>query len=267
MLFFSKMSVEQAIRSLMEVSCFGLGKGSSQSEMSKLISKIEKQFSDSDSYKLEYWLGIALQNYTAWFVRGKERKSYFKKAVQHFEKAYVLSKGIIPNELPVTNRRTLSSLDRNTIACNIGSLLIDVAIIRDLEKGISYLRVVFDNTTDYYPQFCSYAEAFYKLGNYLKAAEIALELHRRAERSPKFKDRVPPAPMNIVAKAYRAEAKKHKKEGEIKQAISLFQKLVEMNLATDSDKKLLEKLQEIKDSDRRHHETKKSLNSRGEKCK
>ncbi|MEA3281952.1 MAG: hypothetical protein U9Q68_05235 [Euryarchaeota archaeon] len=52
----------------------------------------------------------------------------------------------------------------------------------------------------------------------------------------------PSAPMGIVATAYRAKAKEHKKNGEIRQAISLFQKLVDMNLATVNDQKLLEKL-------------------------
>ena len=48
--------------------------------------------------------------------------------------------------------------------------------------------------------------------------------------------------MRIVAKAYRAKAKEYKKNKEIKQAISLFQKLVDMNLATDNDRKMLKKL-------------------------
>ena len=201
-MFFSKMSVAQAIKSLMKMSHFGLGNEPTQSEMHKLISKVEKRFPDSDSYELEYRLGIALRNYTAWFVRGDERKPYLQEAVQHLEKAYALSKGVIPEELTATDEHTLGSLDRNTIVCDVGFLLIDEAIIRDLEKGISYLETIFNNTTDYYPQFCSYAEAFYKLGDYLKSAEVALELHRRAEKSSEWKGSVPPAPMGIVAKAY-----------------------------------------------------------------
>ena len=230
------------VRSLMEMSCFGLGKEPSQSEMSKLISRVEKQCPDSGSYELEYWFGIALRNYTTWFVRGDERKLYLQKAVQHLEKAYILSKGAIPDELPKTERHALGSLDRNTIACEIGSLLIEEALIRNLKRGMSYIGTVFDNTTDYYPRFCSYAEAFYKLGDYLKATEVALELHHRAEKSPEWKNSIPPAPMGIVAKAYRAKAKEHKKNGEIKQAILLFQKLVNMKLATGNDQKILQKL-------------------------
>ena len=76
-----------------------------------------------------------------------------------------------------------------------------------------------------------------------ESAEVALELHHRAEKSSEWEGSVPPATMGIVAKAYRAKAKEHKKNREIEQAISLFQKLVDMNLATDNDQKLLEKLQ------------------------
>ncbi|KAF5414744.1 MAG: hypothetical protein C5S48_07665 [Candidatus Methanogaster sp.] len=241
-MFFSKMSVAQTIKSLREMSHLGLGNEPSQSEMHKLISKVEKRFLDSDSYELEYRLGIALRNYTAWFVRGDERKLYLQEAVQHLEKAYALSKEVISEELTATDKHTLGSLDRNTIACEVGFILIDEAIIRDLEKGISYLGTIFNNTTNYYPQFCSYAEAFYMLGDYLKSAEVALELHRRAEKSFEWKGSVPPAPIGIVAKAYRAKPKEHKKNGEIRQAISLFQKLDDMNMATDNDQKLLEKL-------------------------
>ena len=110
-MFFSKMSVAQAIKSLVEMSHFGLGNEPSQSEMNKLISKVEKRFPDSDSYELEYWLGIALRNYTAWFVRGDERKPHLQEAVQHLEKAYALSKGVIPEELTATDKHTLGSLD------------------------------------------------------------------------------------------------------------------------------------------------------------
>lgn len=242
-MFASKMSRSKAINSLIEISCFGISKQLSQSDMSNLISQIEKQFQDSDSYELEYWLGIALRNYAAWFIRGENRKHYLQKAAQHLEKAYALSNGVILDEIPMTEKHTFRSIDRNTIACEVGSLYIDEAIIRDIKKGISYLGAIFNNTTDYYPQFCSYAEAFYKCGDYFKAAEIALELHNRAKKSSEWKDSIPPAPMHLIAKSYRAAAKEKKKEGEIRKAISLFQKLVDMNLATENDKKLLKKLQ------------------------
>lgn len=241
-MIFTKMSLAQAIRSLKEIFCFRFGKESSQSETAKLISKIEKQFANSDSYELAYWLGIAFRNYTSMFIRGEKRKPYLQRAVHYFERAYALSKGVIPDEVSITKAQ-MGVLDRNTIACEAGSLFIEEAIIRDLKKGIYYLGTVYNNTKSYYPQLCSYAEAFYKVGKYLKAAEVALELHRRAQGSPEWKNKVPPAPMNIVAKAYRAKAKEYKKNGEIKQAILLFQRLVDMNMITNNDRKILEKLQ------------------------
>lgn len=224
------------------MSCFEFGREPSQSEMAKSISKIEKQFANSDSHELAYWLGIAFRNYTSMFIRGDKRKPYFQRVVYYFERAYALSKGVIPDEVPVAKIHT-GALDRNTIACEAGFLLINEVLIRDLKKGMYYLGTVYNNTKSYYPHLCSYAEAFYKLGEYLKAAEVALELHRRAQKSNEWKDKVPPAPMGIAAKAYRAKAKEYKKNGEIKQAVLLFQRLIDMNMATDNDRKLLGKLQ------------------------
>lgn len=241
-MIFTKMSRGEAIKSLKEMFCFGLGKELSQSKMAKSLSKFEKQFLKSDSYEFAYWLGIAFRNYTSMFVRGEKRKPYLQRAAYYFEKAYALSKGVIPDELPIAMIYT-GSLDRNTIACEAGSLYINEAIIRDLKRGIYYLGIVYSSTKSYYPQLCSYAEAFYKLGKYLKAAEIAFELHRRAQESSEWKDKVPPAPVSIAAKAYRAAAKEYKKNGESKKAIFLFQRLIDMNMATDNDRKLLRNLQ------------------------
>lgn len=243
-MIFTKMSQGEAIRSLKEMSGFGLGRELSQPEMAKSISKIEKQFSKSDSYKLIYWLGVAFRSYTSMFVRGEKRKPYLQRAAYYFEKAYALSKGVIPEELPIVAIHT-GSLDRYTIACEVGSLYINEAIIRDFKRGVYYLGIVYSNTKSYYPQLCSYAEAFFKLGKYLKAAEIALELHRRAQESSEWKDKVPPAPMSIAAKAYRAAAKGYKKNGEYKKAIFLFQRLIDTNMATENDQKLFRKLQSL----------------------
>lgn len=241
---FSKMSIAQAIRVLIDMSCSGPYKESLQSEMFKLIVNIEKQFPESGSCELEYRLGIALRNYTSCFVRGDDRRTYFQRAVLHLEKAYILSEGVIPEGHSPTENYEIWFLDRNTIASEIGALLIEEAIIRDIKKGISYLSVVFNNTTDYHPLLCSYAEAFYKLGEYLKAAEIALELCRRVEISSKWREiGTPPALKEIIAKAYRTKAKQHMKNKEIEQAINFLQKLIELSLATDNDRKLLGKLQ------------------------
>jgi len=223
----------------MDSSCFGLGELPSQKEMSKLISKIEKQFPNSDSYELEYWMGIALRNYTAWFIRGDERAQYLSKAVQHLERAFDLYDEDVPEMHP-----TSRPLNRNVIAGEVGSILIDEAAIRDLEKGMLYLEFLFKNTRNYDPYLCSYAEGFYKLKDYDKAAKIGLELVRRAEKYAKRDlGAIPPAPLNIVVKSYRAKAKEAKKNGRTSEAIALLQQLVDMDRATDNDKKILETLQ------------------------
>ena len=237
-----KKNPQKLIESLQRF-CFFIGEGyPTPDEMLKVISKARKDCLDSDSYELEYWLGTALVYYNTWFVRGDERKPYLEEAVYHLERAFALSEGKIPKEYPPHEVKEFGSLFRNDIACEVGQLLIDEAIIRDIEKGISYLRPVFESSSYYHPLLCFYAETYYKLEDYLKAAEVALELHKRAEKE--WKDKAPPAPLGIVAKSYRAQAKQHKKNGEIDQAIYYFQKLVDMDLATDNDQKLLKKLQE-----------------------
>lgn len=254
---FSTMSEVQAIRALQDVAITWLRprREPSQSEMSELISAVEKQFPNTGSFKLEFWLAMAIRSYKTWFLRGKERKPYLLKAVEHFERAYALSQGVIPEEVPPTDKRNVNARlhprDRMTIACEVGSLLVDEALIRDLERGMSYLGSVFNNTTQYYPRLCSYAEAFYKMRDYAKAAGVALELHHRAEQDAYWKECVPPAPMATAAKAYRAKAKEHKKNGEIGEAICLFQKLVDTNLATKNDQKILEKLQNLDKQEKR----------------
>ena len=231
---FNNTSVNEALQRLKKI------RDNPVPEMYTIISNIEEQFSDCDSYELEYHLGSALQTYSI-FVCDDERRLYLQKAIQHLEKAYNLSKGIIPEELPVKDRHK-GLISRNMIACEIGYLLINNRIIRDIDKGIFYLETVFNNTNDYYPAFCSYADAYYKLGDYNKAAEIALESHRRAKESPEWGNIIPSVPIEIAAKAYRAQAKEYKRNGEFKQAILLFEKLVDMNFATENDKKILKDL-------------------------
>lgn len=286
------MSLKEAIRLLKRVSCstgIGLsfttennslsveqefiGRGlkdreTERLEMLNVISEVEKQFPDSGSYELEFALGTALRNYTSWYIRGDARKQPLQKAIQHYEKAYALSKELVSNDsdpLPKIDERDFVHFNRNAIACIIGKLFVNEPIIRDLEKGISYLETVFNNTTDYDPGLCAYAEAYYKLGNYTKSAEIALEVHHRAEKEEiermndekikgmikRYNLREVPysgltAPMMIFTKAIRAKAKEYKKKGEVEQAISSFQKLVDLNLATSNDKKILEKLQTLR---------------------
>ncbi len=162
--------------------------------MLKAIEKVETQHPNSNSAELEYSLGIAWRNYTAWFIRSDERKPYLEKAVMQFAKAYTLEKGS-------------SGTKWTSYASELGALLVEEALIRDLERGIPLLEAVFQSTRDYEPLLCTYAQAIYKSGNIQKAAAVAIELHRRAKKSKEWKDSVPPAPMRIAAMAYRAHIK------------------------------------------------------------
>jgi tetratricopeptide (TPR) repeat protein len=242
---FNKMSITDAKKLLIHVVFFD--PALSRSNIEEVINKVERLYPESNSYDLEYWLGLALRNFTAWFIRGEERKVYLEKAIRHLERAYALSEGTIPNEYPQDKRNILDYIDRNTIACEIGYLLIEERVVRDIEKGITYLKPVFETTKDYYPAFCALAEAFYKLGDYLKATEIAFESHRRATESLEFKDHIPTSPLSIAGKSLRAEAKECKKSGDINCAISLLQKSVNMKIASDNDVKMLNKLKELKE--------------------
>lgn len=239
------MSITDAKKLLIHVVFFD--PALSRSNIEEVINKVERLYPESNSYDLEYWLGLALRNYNGWFIRGEERKVYLEKAINHLERAYTLSEGIIPNEYSQDKRHFTDYVDRNTIACEIGILLIKEAIVRDLEKGINYIKPVFESTKDYYPAFCTYAEAFYKLGDYLKAAEIAFESHRRATESLEFKDHIPTSPLSIAGKSLRAKVKECKKNGDIDFAISLLQKSVDMKIASNNDVKMLNKLKELKE--------------------
>lgn len=114
-------------------------------------------------------------------------------------------------------------------------MLVDEVIISNIEKGMVYLETVFNNTDDYEPVLCYYVEGLYKLKNFNRAAEVALSLLDRAKRSKEWKTCIPPSIPKLIAKSYRAKAKEDKKLGNVDQAISSLQKLIEMEISTDND--------------------------------
>jgi hypothetical protein len=84
---------------------------------------------------------------------------------------------------------------------------------------------------------------FYKKGNYKKCAEIALDIHHRAEHSDEW-DFPPPAPMRIFGKAYRALGKQAKKNKNPSEAAQYFQKMKSLGVASKNDLKILDRLKE-----------------------
>lgn len=148
----------------------------------------------------------------------------------------------MPIQLPLEKRHIAGYLDQIDIAGELGHILVNEAIIRDLDRAEKILQFVFDNTNEYEPCLCAYAELFYKRGDYKKCAEIGLDISDRCANSPEWKDDPPPAPLGIVGSAYRALAKQAKKEGKTDEATQYFQKMKELKVASDNDLKIFEKL-------------------------
>ncbi|OQA93090.1 MAG: hypothetical protein BWY24_00731 [Microgenomates group bacterium ADurb.Bin219] len=235
---------EEAVTELMRITSMGFGSEQDfkKENMLKVIGDIENEFQNSTNPRLAYWLGIAWRNFTAWHIRGDERKEYLDMAINYFDKAFSLSKTTLPVQLPLEKRHNSQYLDQIDIAGELGHMLVEDAPIRDLDRAEKVLKFVFDNTDEYEPSLCSYAELFYKRGDYLKCAEIGLNISNRCAISPEWKDSPPPAPLGIVGSAYRAFAKQAKKSGKNEVAIEYFEKMKGLKVATENDLKILDKL-------------------------
>ncbi len=239
---------DDAITALMRISSMGFGgeQDFEKNNMLKVLEEVEGYASNLQNPKLGYWLGIAWRNFTAWHIRGDERKEYLEKSVYYYDKALELSKNRLPIQLPLEQRHDAEYLDQIDIAGDLGDMLVNEVPIRDLDRAEKVLQFVFDNTDEYEPCLCAYAELFYKRGNYLKSAEIGLDISDRCAKSPEWRDDPPPAPLGIVGSAYRALAKQAKKAGRSNEAIEIFQKMKDLKVASENDLKILERLQSEK---------------------
>ena len=56
-------------------------------QMISEINELEKAIRGKNVPGIEYQIAIAVRNYTAWFIRGDERKPYLERAVAHLQKA------------------------------------------------------------------------------------------------------------------------------------------------------------------------------------
>ena len=229
---------------IIRVSCFGAGDESDMSKenMEKVFNEVEEYSNNSNDAKLFYWLGTGWRNYTSWHIRGDERKRYLEKSVNYFKKSFELAKEQLPVLLSLKQRSEFDNLDQLKIAEEVGTLLVNEFIIRNLEEAQALLDFIFVNTKEYEPCLCSYAELFYKKGEYEKCAEIARDLRNRIKNSSKWSGLIPPAPFGIEASAYRALGKKYKKDKQIEEAKKYFQKIIDLGIATENDKRILDKL-------------------------
>ena len=235
--FFSSPSYsnnKEAIKDLKRVSGMA-GTSNNEIKMKRILEKVEGYIDDLHDHELAYWLGIAWRNYTTWYVRGDGRKEPLKKAVKYFNKAFELSKDSVPNN---TDSK---SLDRLGIASELGNLLVNEAIIRDLDRAEEVLGFVYQNTNKYKPCLCAYADLFYKKKEYKKCVEIGEKIYDR-ELGLTFEE-TPPAIKKIIGKARRKLAKQAKKEGGNEESIKHFRRIKDLGVATDNDLKILNKLQ------------------------
>lgn len=95
--------------------------------MLSTIKKIEKTCAQLKNSELFYSIAIAYRNYCAWFVRGEDRKQYLEKCVFYLTE----SLSIDPNNLDAKGE--------------LGRLLIEEKVIRDLSKGINILEDLKNN--------------------------------------------------------------------------------------------------------------------------
>ena len=274
----------EAVTALMRISSMGFGSEQDfdKANMLKVVNEVTEGFAaDSKNPKLFYWLGIAWRNFTAWHVRGDERKEYLEKSVSYYDKALNLSRDTLPVQLPVDKRHNADYLDQIDIAGDLGDLLVNEALIRDLDRAEQVLQFVYENTDEYEPCLCAYADLFYKKGDYQKCIEVAETIQNRAvahaeqewnkmvrgevsdlakqtktwdtttQRYLEYKDYIklhnwrddaPPAPLGIRTMAYRALGKQAKKDGRLAEAKQWFEKMQELGVASENDLKILEKL-------------------------
>lgn len=165
-------------------------------EMLSIITDIDKKGNLLKNTSLFYSLAIAYRNYCAWFVRGDERKIYLEKC------------------LFFLNESISASPDNIDAKSELGRLLIEEKVIRNLSKGIEILEELYSDGK--MPSYLNsvLSKALRQSGN--------IELEERFDLCA-FKD-PSPAIFREERKRFRALIRKYKKENEIdKLKISLNQ--------------------------------------------
>ena len=236
--FLGPPSEQRAIEKLKSLALVTAGTSAlpNRTTMLRTIQKIERKYEPNMSPALADVLAGAIVCFVGWHVRGKERKPFLERAVHYYRRS--------------GNKEQL------------GCLLVKEAQVRDLKEAIALLEDVFRESKTYRPSLCFYADALYKDGQSLEAYEAAIKIHRMAELHVADSKRkfardsisaaaneglilsVPTGPMDIAAKALRAEAKLLSKEGEIEAALAVLDRLQATGRATENDAKIMERLQQ-----------------------
>ena len=86
--------------------------------MKSSLDEIDHSVGKDTTSAVEYALAIGFRNFTAWYIRGDERKTYLEKAAAHLKKAIALDP------------------DNKQAKTELASLLIEEKQIRDLDEGL-----------------------------------------------------------------------------------------------------------------------------------
>lgn len=210
-----------------------------QETLLKQILALEETYKNTSDHKILFSLGKSWRDYNEWFIRGDNKKEYYLKAISYIEKAISLTYQK-PDET-IINQRLL--FDWEIYALYLAALLVEEPCVRDLDKAISIFEGIYKTTTHYEANYCHYADAIYKKGDYEQAAQIGEELHIRAVKY--FRDSKPTMPLDVAAKSYRALIRLYKQQKDISNAIKYSKKLIATDRATTNDITIDEKLRNM----------------------
>ncbi len=222
---------DAAIHAIMDVACFGIGVSNNRDKnlMEKTLLSTEKHLHSKTGARLLYWLGIGWRNYTAWHVKGEEKKLYLEKAIHRFKEAFEKSKSELPVLLPSENKHNSAYLDQISIASDLAMLLMDYKV-RDFEQAEKYLKFVYDNTDDYEPCFCAYLELFLDRDEAEAASKIAEDVLARTKRSTSEWKNVPPGFLGDARSAFQKMAEKEEANGNTAAASKWQKKILDLNI-------------------------------------
>lgn len=222
---------EDAISAIIDVACFGIGTSNNRdkSTMERVLNSIEKQVSPGTGARLLYWLAIGWRNYTAWHVKGDEKKLYLEKAVNRFKDAFEKSISELPVLLPQENKHNSAYLDQISIASDLAMLLMDYKV-RDFEQAEKYLKFVYDNTDDYEPCFCAYLELFLDRDEAEAASKIAEDVLARTKRKTSEWKNVPPGFLGDARSAFQKMAEKEAANGNTTAVAKWEKKILDLNI-------------------------------------
>lgn len=90
--------------------------------MGLVINRIRDEINQNNNFELFYLFAISIRNFTSWYIRGDERKKYLDEVIFYLEKSIGLNDKFVEAK------------------AELGLLLIEQKVVRNLEKGYSILN-------------------------------------------------------------------------------------------------------------------------------